>query len=394
MIKKIIFMLLGAAITASSISIQATTKRARSAKRMSFDTEMKQVIDELKVVGLSIAVVKNNQIVYNNSYGVQDLDTKVPVTNKTMFRIASISKSFSAVSIMQLIEQGKLTLDTDVNTVLNFNVRNPKHPDVPITVEMLLDHTSSLNDSEGYYINLDCINPNKNANYINAYNDYKPGTQYEYCNLNFSLLGSIIERVSGERFDLYVKRHITQPLGLEASFNINDVPAKLIGKLYSWTGTEYELENAYRPITDLENYKLTESSVTFSPAGGMKISARNLAKYMLMHMNYGKSPLAKTRILSQESSKAMQVDHTPGFHYGLALEQTEEYTPGTILVGHTGGAYGLRSAMFFDPEQKYGLVMICSGSLNPNIIIHKVLGVMFNHFIANDKTYKKSKAKK
>lgn len=381
MFKKIAYLLLGAVIAVSSINANAATKRSKTPKRVAFDTDMQHVLDSLDVVGLSIAVVKNNKIVYNKSYGVQDIKTKVPVTNNTMFRIASISKSFSGVSIMQLVEQGKLTLDTDVNKVLPFTVRNPKHPDVPITVEMLLSHTSSLNDSEGYYIDLDCINPSKNANYKNAYNDYKPGTKYEYCNLNFSLLGSIIEKVSGERFDLYVKRHIVQPLGLEASFNINDIPAKRIGKLYSWNGKEYEEQNAYRPITGLENYKLTESSVTFSPAGGMKISARNLAKYMIMHMNYGKSPLAKTRILNEESSKCMQVEHTPGFHYGLALEQTDEYTPGKVLVGHTGGAYGLRSAMFFDPEQKYGLVMICSGCKDGNIIINKVLGVMYKHFI-------------
>lgn len=369
------------AILASTCCVQAKPKRANSPKRVAFETELKQMMDSLNVVGLSIAVVRNNQIIYNNSYGVQDIVSKKPVTNSTFFRIASISKSFSAVSIMQLVEQGKVTLGTDVNDLLNFKVRNPKYPDVPITVEMLLSHTSSLNDSEGYWESLDCITPGKNENYTKAYNDYKPGTKYEYCNLNFSLLGAIIERLSGERFDQYVDRHIVKPLGLNASFNINDIPAKKIGKLYSWDGSKYVEQNAYRPITGLEKYKLTESSVTFSPAGGMKISARNLAKYMLMHMNYGKSPLVNARILKTESSKAMQVDHTPGYHYGLALEQTDEYTPGDVLVGHTGGAYGLRSAMFFNPEKKYGLVMICSGCNNPTIVLNKIMPIMHKHFI-------------
>lgn len=379
--KKLTSLLLCLVVMASAFTAQAKPKRATSPKMRAFETELKQMMDSLNVVGLSIAVVKNNTIVYNNSYGVQDLETKKPVTNSTFFRIASISKSFSAVSIMQLVEAGKVTLDTDVNDVLNFKVRNPKFPDTPITVEMLLDHTSSLNDSEGYWENLDCITPGKNENYTKAYNDYKPGTKYEYCNLNFSLLGSIIERLSGERFDQYVANHIVAPLGLQASFNINDIPAKQIAKLYSWDGTKYEEQNAYRPITGLENYKLTESSVTFSPAGGMKISARNLAKYMLMHMNYGKSPLRKARIISTNSSKLMQVDHTPGYHYGLALEQTDEYTPGDVLVGHTGGAYGLRSAMFFNPEKKYGLVMICSGCNNPTIVLNKIMPIMHKHFI-------------
>lgn len=379
--KTLINLFLCLAMVAGAMDAQAKPKRANSPRCKAFETELHKTMDSLNVVGLSIAVVKDNKITFNQSYGYQDLDTKAPVTNNTFFRIASISKSFSAVSIMQLVEQGKITLDTDVNDVLNFKVRNPKHPDTPITVEMLLDHTSSLNDSEGYYINLDCIDPGKNQNYKNAYNDYQPGTKYEYCNLNFSLLGSIIERVSGERFDLYVKKHIVQPLGIDASFNINDIPARKIGKLYSWDGSKFNLQDAYKPITGLENYKLTESSVTFSPAGGMKISARNLAKYMLMHMNYGKSPLAKTRILKEASSKLMQVDHTPGYHYGLALEQTDEYTPGDTLVGHTGGAYGLRSAMFFNPEKKYGIVMICSGCNNPTIVLNKIMPIIHKYFI-------------
>lgn len=379
--KTLINLLLCLAVVTGAIVAQAQPKRANSPRCKAFESELKKTMDSLDVVGLSIAVVKDNKITFNKSYGYQDLDTKVPVNNNTFFRIASISKSFSAVSIMQLVEKGKITLNTDVNDVLNFKVRNPKHPEVPITVEMLLDHTSSLNDSEGYYINLDCIDPSKNENYKNAYNDYKPGTKYEYCNLNFSLLGSIIERVSGERFDLYIKNHIVKPLGLDASFNINDIPAKKIGKLYSWDGKQFNLQDAYKPITGLENYKLTESSVTFSPAGGMKISARNLAKYMLMHMNYGKSPLAQTRILKEESSKLMQIDHTPGYHYGLALEQTDEYTPGDTLVGHTGGAYGLRSAMFFNPEKKYGIVMICSGCNNPTIVLNKIMPIIHKHFI-------------
>ncbi len=381
--KKLTSLFLCLAVVAVAFTAQAKPKRANSPRRTAFNTELRQMMDSLNVVGLSIAVVKNNQIVFNNSYGVQDLESKVPVTNSTYFRIASISKSFSAVSIMQLVEQGKVMLDTDVNDVLNFKVRNPKFPDVPITVEMLLDHTSSLNDSEGYWESLDCITPGKNENYTKAYNDYKPGTKYEYCNLNFSLLGSIIERLSGERFDQYVAKHIVKPLGISASFNINDIPASKIAKLYSWDGSKYLEQNAYRPIGPdvINGYKLTESSVTFSPAGGMKISARNLAKYMLMHMNYGKSPLASTRILKEESSRLMQVDHTPGYHYGLALEQTDEYTPGDVLVGHTGGAYGLRSAMFFNPDKKYGIVMICSGCNNPTVVLNKIMPIIHRHFI-------------
>ena len=370
------------ALVTGTVTAQGKSKRANSPRRVAFETEFKNAMDEMQVVGVSIAVVKDNKIVFNNSYGYKNLETKELVDNNTMFRIASISKSFSATSIMQLVEQGKVTLDTDINDILDFKVRNPKYPDVPITVEMLLSHTSSLNDNEGYKGSLDVCNVAKSENAHKAFNDYKPGTKYDYCNLNFSLLGSIIERLSGERFDLYIDRHILIPLSLKASFNINEVPAKHIAKLYTWDGTKMnEDPAAYTPVTGLENYQLGVSSTTFSPAGGMKISARTLAKYMLMHMNYGKSPLAQTRIISEESAKCMQRDHTPGYQYGLALEQTNEFTPDEVMVGHTGDAHGLRSAMFFNPEKKYGLVVITSGSNNTETVLQKLVPIVYKHFL-------------
>ena len=112
----------------------------------------------------------------------------------------------------------------------------------------------------------------------------------------------------------------------------------------------------------------------------MKITARDLAKYMLMHINYGKSPLSSARVMSVQSAKAMQAVHTPGdVKYGLALEQSDEYVPGITLTGHTGGAYGLRSAMFFDPKQKFGFVVICNGAKTD--MLAPIQTILYNHFI-------------
>ena len=105
---------------------------------------------------------------------------------------------------MQLIEQGKISLDTDVSTLMGFNVRNSYYPNDAITIRMLLSHTSSMSDDNGYST-LDKINPNKGS-VRRSWNNYKPGSQYEYCNLGFNTLGAIVEIVSGERFDQYVKK--------------------------------------------------------------------------------------------------------------------------------------------------------------------------------------------
>ncbi|MDD2594240.1 MAG: serine hydrolase [Bacteroidales bacterium] len=329
-----------------------------------FEKEMDTFLKDIQNVGMGVAVVKDNQVIYNHSFGVKNLDTQEAVTNETLFRIASISKSFSATSMMQLREQGLVSLDTDVSELMGFPIRNPKYPETVITLAMLMSHTSSLNDNEGYFT-LDVINPATNPNWANCYNDYEPGKGYEYCNLNFNMTGTFIEKLSGERFDQYVKHHVLDPLGLYGGYCVDSLDTSRFATLYEYNNKADSLEacpEAYAPRSEqIRNYTMGYSTPVFSPTGGMKISALDLAKYMMMHMNYGTSPDG-VRIISEESSKIMQTPLSDPEHYGMALWVTDEYTPGIKLVGHTGGAYGLRSAMFFNPAEKYGFVVISNGS--------------------------------
>lgn len=353
-----------------------------------FEKEMTAFMEDICCPGMSVAVVKDNQIIYNHSFGVKDIDTKEPVTNNDIFRIASISKSFSATSMMQLIEAGKVTLDTDVSDLMGFPIRNPKFPETVITLRMLMSHTSSLNDTQGYFT-LDVINPATNDNWAMCYNDYEPGTGYEYCNLNFNLTGTFIERLSGERFDQYVKHHVLDPLGLYGGYCVDSLDASKFVMLYEYNDSTQTLEaapEAYAPRSEqIANYVAGYSTPVFSPTGGMKISALDLAKYMMMHMNYGTSPLGNVKIISEESSKTMQTPLSTNENYGLALQQASWYIPDVTLVGHTGGAYGLRSAMFFNPADKYGFTVITSGSKekasNGESILSGSLKMMYKHFI-------------
>lgn len=382
--KKLVAFLLAIVLTTSHYTAAESTELPKNFDECAFQSDIRDMMDSLNVVGLSLAVVKDNKIVYTHAFGHKDLNTLQPLTTNTIFRIASISKSFVATAIMTLVDAGKLTLDTDASTLLNFPLRNPNHPDNPITVGMLLSHTSSINDSEGYYISYDCINPVTNPNWRKCYNTYAPGTGYEYCNLNFNLLGIIIEKLSGERFDHYVEHHILNPLEITGSFCVNSVDRNRCAMLYAWDGKQFEAQpQAYKIIDNLDDYQMEVTTVRMSPAGGMKITAPDLAKYMLMHMNYGKSQINSKRIISQSSAKAMQADHTPtAEHYGLALEKTDEYVNGVKLTGHTGGAYGLTSAMFFNPDKHYGFVVICNGSRRGHQVLIDSQSIMYRHFIA------------
>ena len=346
--------------------------------------------DSCNFVGISAVVVKDNKIHYNANFGVKNLETGEPIDDETMFRIASISKSFTATSIMQLVEQGKVSLSDEVSGLVGIPIRNPKYPEVPITLEMLLSHTSSLNDHQGYYT-LNGVNPETNPDYALAYRDFAPGGQYRYTNLNFSLSGTILERISGERFDQYVVRNILNPLGLYGGYCVDSLDSSRFAQLYTWSDSEgcfkHEPE-AYNPNREIiDNYRFGYDTPVFSPTGGMKISALDLARYMIMHMNYGYSPLADVRIISEESSHDMQTERSEYEHYGLALHQDSTLTgDGTVLEGHTGGAYGLSAGMFFNPEQKYGFVVISSGYHNTSVgkssPYRSIIPLLYKHFIA------------
>ena len=329
------------------------------------EADFKAVMQKFNAVGASVAVVKNGKIIYTHSFGLKDLDKKTELTDRDIFRIASISKSFSATSIMQLVEAGKLSLDDDFGDLVGFKIRNPKYPDQKITLKMALSHTSSLNDSQGY-LNLDLINPDKNPNWAKCYNDYAPGSKFDYCNLNFNIIGAIIEKKSGERFDNYVKNHVLKPLELYGGYCVDSLDSTRFVKLYEYNSKTSEFTNAtaaYAPRrTEIQNYVMGYSTPIFSPTGGMKISATDLAKYMMMHMNYGQSD--GVRLISKKHSKLMQTAITADEGYGLAIRSADNFIPNVKLKGHTGSAYGLYSTMFFNPKEKFGFVIITNG-INP-----------------------------
>lgn len=324
--------------------------------------EIKKLMKEYNAVGLSVAVVKNNEIVYTHAFGWKDMQNRKKLKTRDVFRIASISKSFSATSIMQLAETGRLSLDDDFSRLIGFTIRNPKYPDAVITLRMVLSHTSSINDSQGYF-NLDVINPGANPNYAACYSDYPPGEGYKYCNLNFNMAGAVIEKISGERFDQYVVNHILKPLHLYGGYCVDSLDKSLFASLYEYdsaTHTYTVAAEAYNPRREeIKHYKPGYSTPVFSPTGGMKISARDLAVYMQMHMNMG--TYNGIKIISRESAQQMQTAVSQREKYGLALWTTDTFIPGKVLKGHTGSAYGLYSAMFFSPEEKFGLVLITNG---------------------------------
>lgn len=349
--------------------------------------EIRKLMKEYDAVGLSVAVVKNNEIIYTKAFGKKSLGQKTKLREKDMFRIASISKSFTATSLMQFVDAGVLSLDADVSDLIGFTVRNSKYPEQKITLQMILSHTSSINDSQGYFT-LDVIHPDKNKNAAACYSDNQPGSTYAYCNLNYNIAGTILERISGQRFDQYVVQHILKPLKLYGGYCVDSLDQQLLTPLYDYDSTLRKFtvsENAYNPRREeISNYQHGYSAPVFSPTGGMKISAPDLAVYMIMHMNYGQ--YRGMQIISEAAARQMQSVIAPTAKYGLALETTSTYIPGKEMKGHTGSAYGLASNMFFSPEEKFGVILITNGSKAQyekgwHQLLHKAALVLYERLI-------------
>ncbi|MBQ0025620.1 MAG: beta-lactamase family protein [Bacteroidales bacterium] len=360
--KRVIVIFTIAAIFIFAIS--AATQPWWKARRL--DKELSSVFNEYRCTGLSVVAVNDGKIVYQKDFGVKDVAAGTPVDGATMYRIASISKSITATAVMQLVDSGLISLDTDASDIAGFPIRNPHWPDNPITIEMLLSHTSSISDEVGYN-SIDFINPAACPDFASSFTEYQPGTNFNYCDLNFNILATFVEKLSGERFDEYVRWHILEPMGITGSFCVDSLDRGNLAKIYRYEeGVPVEQPEAYASRKDaLDNYQFGHDAPVFSGSAGMKITAADLAVYMMMLMKYGWSDVAGARILSAESAEAIQASHTGEEGYGLGFGRTEPFLSDHPTFGHTGGAYGLRSAMCFDESRKLGVVILCSGSDTP-----------------------------
>lgn len=385
------------------------------------DRQFEQILHtpDADLSGLAVVVYRAGEICYEGYFGQRFIDSNdagrsLPVTPATKFRVASISKTVTALAVMQLAERGLLDLDADVSDVLGWQLRNPHWPDTPITPRMLLTHTSSLRDGETYTFPpttalRDVFQPGspfyeEGAHFAgrSIHADHAPGRFFSYCNLGFGVLGALIECITGERFDRYVDQRVLAPLGVDASFNVrhlSDDGLRNLAVLYRrqrnddwdssapWCAQMDDVRGVRPPVPDgLDAYLPGANGTIFSPQGGLRISARDLVEVMKVftHGGQGKhqrilQPATMTQMLTVQwrfDPSLGNGDPYAGLMraFGLGIHHltnapADAYGPSDRLLadaspqlwGHMGDAYGLLSAMWFDPEKDVGFVYVISG---------------------------------
>jgi len=357
------------------------------------------IFKEHQLMGLSAVTVVDGDITHSIHLGVSSYEREIPVSDNTHFRVASISKTLTAIAFMQLVEKGLANLDQDISSILGYEVRNPFFAHTPITPRMLLSHTSSMSDSDTYTAFLmdtynrpdplpirELITPGGGAYKEDIWLNRSPGSFFQYSNLAYAILGTIIEILSQTRFDLYIRENILLPMHINGSFNIHDFqdPDK-IATLYraadnKWIPQFDNLTENFPTPRDLNKYTPGDNGLIFSPQGGLRISANDLAKIMIMLMNGG--TWGQTQMLSSSTVQTLfepqwKYDGTNGDSYnrlftcwglGFHLIGDKQYAnlpEDQSFVGHSGNAYGLISSMFFDKDDKFGFIFITNGSKMP-----------------------------
>ncbi|OPY57962.1 MAG: putative penicillin-binding protein PbpX [Pelotomaculum sp. PtaU1.Bin035] len=339
-------------------------------------------MNKYNMIGISAAFVKDGKIIWSNGYGWSDLERNKQASPDTIYRLASVSKTITATALMQLWEQGKLGLDDDISDYLGFEVRNPYYPNDKITFRMLLTHTSSILDGSGqggYIKALNSANPPLLKDLLDrsgtaysdlTWGDYRPGTNFNYSNFCAGIIACLVEKISGEYFDQYAINHIFKPLGMDAAYDVADI-ANIddIAVLYRFAGDGSIVPTAdnYQEgeIPHKREYGLPLGNYYIGPAGGVRASVTDLAKFMIAHMNGG--VYNGVRILNKDTVDLMhQIQWSGnglgGFfrQMGLFFHITGELA-GRRLVGHAGEAYGLLSDMYFDPAENCGVIFVTNG---------------------------------
>jgi CubicO group peptidase (beta-lactamase class C family) len=351
------------------------------------DTAIEGRMKEAGLVGVGAAIIIDQQVVWAKGYGFADKQRAVRFTPDTVMNIGSISKTFTGVALMQAVEEGKLSLDEDINTYLPFKVMNPSFPQSRITLRHLATHTSGVTDRWEVYERLyhwggDA--PETLGDFLAGYfapggKDYSkenfvafaPGAHREYSNIGAGLVGYIVERAVGEKLNVYTKRRIFTPLKMAHSgWLLSEVPSGAHSTLYV--------------AQDGFNIPMPPYGLTTYPDGGVRTSVADLSRFFIALLSEGQHDGA--RILKTASAAEM-----------LRPQYTAANKPDNVKldkvnsglfwkfqggrIGHGGSDPGVKTEMYSNLSKDLAVVLFCNTSLPEEAgkAYAALLGDVWNH---------------
>jgi len=349
--------------------------RVKEVDYQRLEQKLKKISQKYKAVGMSVAVVGNGKVQWTTSFGYADREAGIAATYDTVYRVASISKVVTSMIVMTLWDKGIVELDRDISDYLGFRVRNPHYPHMPITLEHLMTHTSSISDKgtyleavesgKGYPPLEDMVTPGRPAYNEKNFYRYEPGSSnYNYSNFGFGIIAAIVESVTGKRFNDYAAEAIFNPLNLNGSFLPNHISDRdKVANVYRDGALSFSKATALRGEERINKFPI--GRLYLLAQGNLYISAADLAKLMIVLMEGG--VCEGKRILSREAVDMM--NKVRPFKCGrekklsgLGIQITDKLVRGRRLRGHQGRAYGATNEFFYDIADKTGVVYLSNGS--------------------------------
>ncbi|MEW9799730.1 serine hydrolase domain-containing protein [Alteromonas sp. CYL-A6] len=332
-----------------------------------FDAWLNHEIKQQDLAGVTVSVVQQDEVVFSKGYGYADVETKTPLTAYHLVRPGSIAKLFTWTAVMQLVERGQLSLDADIRQYLDFDLK--LQFDEPVTMRHLMTHTAGFSEvAKGLFASQ--TSPNSNELWLKAYTptqSFKPGTVPSYSNYGVSLAGYIVERISGLPFEDYVDTAIFKPLKMQgASFKnqFDDTAKKMLVSSYAL---------ASQPAKPFE-------AIAGTPAGSLSISANDMAKFMIAHLNDGKwqdtQLLSATTINLMHNYAAINIQGLNAMALGFYRADRNGHT----IIGHGGDTLYHHSDLKLLPNFKTGIFISISG-IGKDGAAYKLRPAIINRFI-------------
>lgn len=363
----------------------------------SLDAALSQLSYTSLMPGFSVAIAKEGQVLFKKGYGFADLSAKTNFTPQTINGVASVSKTFVGLAIMQLVDNGKLSLDEPINTILPYKVINPHHPQTEITVRHLVTHSSTLTEEfdpeevgeasiylvEDYPIHTTTPEDIKDAityfkmgrqisldEHIMRYTQPEgkwytpenflpslPGKKFDYTNLDAAIAARIVEIKTGISFEEYTRLHIFKPLNMSnSSWKNKDIEVIKRSKIYM-------PDNRKSPSKAVE---MPQYEMTDFPAGGLKTNIEDLSKYLIEMINgyHGSGKLLsagayQTLFNPQLAEDSFENHNDFAFNDQQGVAVFWAISPTGYRL-HNGGSVGVYSFIYFDPTTKSGAVAFCN----------------------------------
>jgi CubicO group peptidase (beta-lactamase class C family) len=352
-----IFVLLYSQNGVSATAIQ----KAEYAGRL--DDFLLTQMNAYKIPGLAAAIVRNGEVEYLKGFGAAN-PAGDPVTPETPFLLASVSKSFTALGIMQLVEDGKIHLDDPVQKYLPWFAAKGEGGS-EITVAHLVYQTSGFSEYHGSRMNLRPNNPDELEAAVRDLDGtdllFKPGEGWEYSNINYSVLGLLIQEVSGQRYESYIEQNIFAPLGMIHSHtSLESARADNAARGYTfYFGTPLALD-ANMPYT-----------TAILPTGGLWSSASDMTRYLIAHLDEESAALISPEGMKQLHTPGVEIE--PGYNYAMGwfhapnildpaflqtLNTDLELTDDLQVLWHEGDGPGYKAVALMLPGREYGVILL------------------------------------